>query len=1265
TDATNPQSVQITGGQLGIFGQTLSGDFSFAPSADGVAVTASNVGLSLGGGAVSITGGTGALELGGGTLAGTISAVGTPGSPGVSFAVPGVTFATTGFSLAINTGTNTTLTILKQTLTGNFSVEVASVPGGGTATTIVASNVSITIGGATGGVSLTNGQGALLVTSGGVAGQISGNVALNLPSVVSITGNLELAINNTTSQVDQTLTVGGDTVTVSLPAGPYVEFQATGAAVTVLNQTVTGDLALIQESSIGPNGANSATPTSLLEIGVANGATSFGSLLSVKNVTGGLFIEPSGVAGTLSADVSLSVPNVTLTGTLGLQFNTGMGTVNDSIQVGGTTVTVNVGGGPYVEVAGTGLTLTVLGQTLSGDLAIASTPGQLQITANNLTAKFGGTAAAPVLTAVQMTPNAQFVISSAGVAGSIAMNVTLSQVPGLSLGGTFGLDINTTSAAVNALPPGPYVRVDATNATLTIIGQTISGSVAIQKSTDSSGASVVSIGITGGSVSLAGGAVSASNISGLLLLSSGSIAGTVSASVSLGAALSSTAALSGVFTVSVNTGSAAVNDSFTVGGQTVSVDLPAGPYMNFQATGATVTVLGQTLTGDFTVRQVTTGPGADGIPGNSDDPQAVEITIANGALGLGDGTANLLTLSNITGDLLVFKAPNAGVAGQLSADVALNGIPHVSLSGTLGLQFNTTGFQVTATYQDPGQPTPTSLTIASTQTGVTPTGTGAQTAWFEVTGTGVTLTVAGQTLTGDFTFTKGSGNIAVTFQNVSLGLGNGTTNFVSVTQGQGSISLSTADGITGNFTGDVAINVPNVSFSGAVTVTFTDVSNSPSFTITGGSAAKPVTLTIEGQTIGADTVTITSTTDANGKAVSVAVTNLTLAFGPAGARYVNITPGEIPTADLMVDSNGVAAFVTGSLPAGAFSIPGAAITVTSFKLEINTGSQQVDFGSGNVVAGGPLVEVIAVGAGITIGSTPATPPTLSGDFVFDQSTETGFATQTGQKDSGGTAITNDTAIAVGDVNGDGFPDIVVGTANGVELYLNKGKDPSTGAWDLFAPGIQIGTGKVTAVALVDVNNDALPDLIYSTGTTTSIFVNPGNPATTLTAALISGATTIHVGSTNGFAPNGTLMIAGQQIAYTLGGDGQSFTIANTAVTATVVNGTSVTPAAWQGFGSAVSVLSTPGATSLAIGDLNGDGLPDIVVGATGTTVSDLIFLNNGFNTPTLTAQVIPGATSIPVTSTAGYASSGTLVINGLTIPYTGLASGGLAFTISA
>ena len=69
-----------------------------------------------------------------------------------------------------------------------------------------------------------------------------------------------------------------------------------------------------------------------------------------------------------------------------------------------------------------------------------------------------------------------------------------------------------------------------------------------------------------------------------------------------------------------------------------------------------------------------------------------------------------------------------------------------------------------------------------------------------ISGTNVTLTVAGQTLSGDFSVEKTATATTITAAKVTLKLGNGTTDFVSLTNGNGSFVVKQG-GIAGALSG--------------------------------------------------------------------------------------------------------------------------------------------------------------------------------------------------------------------------------------------------------------------------------------------------------------------------------------------------------------------------------------------------------------------------------------------------------------------------------
>jgi len=140
----------------------------------------------------------------------------------------------------------------------------------------------------------------------------------------------------------------------------------------------------------------------------------------------------------------------------------------------------------------------------------------------------------------------------------------------------------------------------------------------------------------------------------------------------------------GTLKVEINTTPRTVNDTFTVGTTPITINLPAGKFLRVTGTGLSLVAFGQTLKGDFSFTQSTVDP--DGIPNNGDETKVIEIKIANGELGLGDGTTDFVRVTNAGGSLFITPA---GIYGQLSATVAVD-IPQVTMSGSFTLQINKT-----------------------------------------------------------------------------------------------------------------------------------------------------------------------------------------------------------------------------------------------------------------------------------------------------------------------------------------------------------------------------------------------------------------------------------------------------------------------------------------------------------------------------------------------------------------------------------------------
>src|SRR5262249_49108239 len=152
---------------------------------------------------------------------------------------------------------------------------------------------------------LSHGEGTFVITPQGLAGQLSGDVALNIPGV-QFTGSFHLAINNTTQAVEQQFTVGSSQINLDLPAGPYLRLEGTALQLTVLGQQLSGDFSLEQITTAA------ATPVKVTRIGIANATLALGdgttNFVTISGGQGAIYVTPQGVAGEISGTVQVAIP---------------------------------------------------------------------------------------------------------------------------------------------------------------------------------------------------------------------------------------------------------------------------------------------------------------------------------------------------------------------------------------------------------------------------------------------------------------------------------------------------------------------------------------------------------------------------------------------------------------------------------------------------------------------------------------------------------------------------------------------------------------------------------------------------------------------------------------------------------------------------------------------------------------------------------------------------------------------------------------------
>jgi len=202
-----------------------------------------------------------------------------------------------------------------------------------------------------------------------------------------------------------------------------------------------------------------------------------------------------------------------------------------------------------------------------------------------------------------------------------------------------------------------------------------------------------------------------------------------------------------------------------------------------------------------------------------------------------------------------------------------------------------------------------------------------------------------------------------------------------------------------------------------------------------------------------------------------------------------------------------------------------------------------------------------------------------------------------------------TTLQVGDFNNDGKQDIAVGSAAGIGVLLGKGDGT-------FSPVVLSGAGQIGFAAVGDVNGDGKLDLI---GIGSSLTVYLGNGDGTFQAPL----STAPIGPINGFATITTADVDG---------DGKLDVVASTGV--------------WFVRGNGDGTFQTPINVSIggnfvvgpfvaAVADFNGDGRPDVLIKTAAMEPEQgfATFLN-------VTGSTVPGFTMAATAVTPGSVAPG-------------------------
>jgi len=211
------------------------------------------------------------------------------------------------------------------------------------------------------------------------------------------------------------------------------------------------------------------------------------------------------------------------------------------------------------------------------------------------------------------------------------------------------------------------------------------------------------------------------------------------------------------------------------------------------------------------------------------------------------------------------------------------------------------------------------------------------------------------------------------------------------------------------------------------------------------------------------------------------------------------------------------------------------------------------------------------------------------------------------------------AVTTADINGDGRPDVVVANymAGSVSVFLNT-TVPGAAAASLAAQQTFAVGGNPTSVATADLNGDGKPDLIIS------------NDADNTVSVLLN--TTAPGAATPNFAVQHTFATGTNPVSVTtadVNGDGkpdvivanQGFQLVSVLLNTTAPGAATPSFAAQQTFAATVPPFGLP--FSVTTADVNGDGLPDLIVADNSSSNTVSVLLNTtppGASTVSFAAQ---------------------------------------------
>ncbi|MDA7659737.1 hypothetical protein N8651_03915, partial [Akkermansiaceae bacterium] len=876
-----------------------------------------------------------------------------------------------------------TLNVGEQELTGDFVIQ--SRANGDLIIAVDDATTTITDG-TTDYLQIDDAVGAIISTAEGAAFEISGSLSILLPNL-SASGNFRVLVNSLKTSVNETITVRDVTRSIQIRAGPVVNVIGINAQLMVGEQALQGGFSF---ETLADGGLSIEVISASLFL-TANGST----LVNVSGANGDLIADVDGSDGVLTVGSAVfNIPGISVSSSMmSVELNTRFTAVNRIANLDGQSVDLDLPAGPFVRVSVLDGSLTLFGITdagedagLSGNFFFEKSDGVLVLAASEVTVAVDLDGNGGELT----DGEGAFVLRQDGLAGVLKGSLSLA-VSGVAAGAEIFLRINNTRSAVSetitlgsdeleisfSASDRNVFTVILSEASLTI-GELIyvEGSFSFTNSGDREvvGASGVEIFIGEGPLSLEDGNVNVLARGFKLSDATFGLVKFTDAGVET-YALQATGAievigidrltLGGNVTLRFSSFQEAIDETISTGDSSVQVSMNASETASisgssfFEIAGMDLVleVAGQALTANVNISRYRSG-----------ERDIFRASLIDGSTSFSNGGDNLLTLSDLNGDLFLF---DDGLALQASGDL-LFGVASVSASGSYRLQINT------------GNEIAESFSVGNVTRGVSiPEGP-----FVRIAGIGTELSILDQTVSGNFYFEQNTnGEVIASATEVEANFGDGALQLIN---GEGIISINAA-GLAASMRGGISLNVPDVAISAdldlkintrAVAVNETVELNGvekalhiragPTFAL----EATQIAVEIAGQTLTADLFIEQTNTGLTSLSFSNADLNIN-ADGRTLASITNATGGfELSDAGLVGRL---------SVTELTFDLPGLFFTVGTAELQVNTRATEASI-AGTILPAGPFLRIALLSSTAEFGNLDVggVPARLGGDFFFEQ-----------------------------------------------------------------------------------------------------------------------------------------------------------------------------------------------------------------------------------------------------------------------------------------